>query len=135
MKKFRIHIDEVDYEVEVEELEGEINSSSTIKKSKQSKQNTFSKPNSEKTNKKIKKKPAKPSTGGEEELITAQMPGTIIDILVKEGEQIEKGQDLMILEAMKMENSIKASREGTVKKINVAENDSVDTGDQLAKIE
>ena len=63
------------------------------------------------------------------------MPGTILEIMVSEGDKVENGQDLLVLEAMKMENMIKASKAGTVKEINVSENDSVDTGDQLAHIE
>ena len=65
----------------------------------------------------------------------AQMPGTIIEIMVSKGDKVEIGQDLLVLEAMKMENMIKAPKAGTVKEINVTENDSVDTGDQLAHIE
>ena len=59
------------------------------------------------------------------------MPGTILDIKVKEGEAVKKGQVLMILEAMKMENEILASDDGKVKGIYVQKGASVNTGDPL----
>lgn len=49
--------------------------------------------------------------------IKAPMPGMVLNILVTEGQEVKKGDTLVILEAMKMENSLKASADGTVKKI------------------
>ncbi len=49
--------------------------------------------------------------------IKAPMPGLILDIPVKEGDSVEKGEVLIVLEAMKMENSIKSSQSGTIRKI------------------
>ena len=51
--------------------------------------------------------------------IKAPMPGLVLDILVEEGQSIEKGDGLVILEAMKMENEIKAPAAGVIKRINV----------------
>ncbi|MDB5284624.1 MAG: biotin/lipoyl-binding protein [Bacteroidota bacterium] len=51
--------------------------------------------------------------------IKAPMPGLIINISVKEGDEVKKGDALLILEAMKMENLIKSPRDGKIKKINV----------------
>jgi biotin carboxyl carrier protein len=45
------------------------------------------------------------------------MPGMVLSILVKEGDEVKKGDTLLILEAMKMENSLKASADGQVKKV------------------
>ena len=58
--------------------------------------------------------------------ITAPMPGLIMEILVKPGDRFEAGDSLFILEAMKMENMIKAEGSGTVKAVLVNQNDPVD---------
>lgn len=75
-----------------------------------------------------------PAAAGEG-VVTAPMPGKILKILVKEGEQVKTGQGLLILEAMKMENEIPAPKDGVVKKILVKEGDTVNTGDPLIEIE
>ena len=62
------------------------------------------------------------------------MPGRIIRVLVKSGDKVEAGQDVVILEAMKMENSIMASAGGTVKQLLVAEGDTVAADAQLIEI-
>ncbi len=77
-----------------------------------------------------------PVTAAGEGVVTAPpMPGKILRILVKEGEQVKTGQGLLILEAMKMENEIPAPKDGVVKKILVKEGDTVNTGDPLIEIE
>jgi biotin carboxyl carrier protein len=58
--------------------------------------------------------------------IKAPMPGLIVDIKVSEGQEVKKGDPLIILEAMKMENIIKAPGEGVVKKIKVNKGESVE---------
>ena len=63
--------------------------------------------------------------------IKAPMPGLILDILVKEGQEIQKGDQLMILEAMKMENVLKSSGEGVVKSIEVKKGQSVEKNEVL----
>ena len=67
--------------------------------------------------------------------ITAPMQGTIVKVLVEAGAEVEVGQAILVLEAMKMENNINAETTGTVKEIRVAAGDSVGTGDVLAVIE
>jgi acetyl-CoA/propionyl-CoA carboxylase biotin carboxyl carrier protein len=67
--------------------------------------------------------------------ITAPMQGTIVKVLVEAGAEVEVGQAILVLEAMKMENNINAETTGTVKEIRVAAGDSVGTGDILAVIE
>ena len=69
------------------------------------------------------------------EVIKAPMPGTILDIKTQPGASIKKGDVLLILEAMKMENEILASSDGVVLQILVAKNASVSTGDVLAVIQ
>ncbi len=60
--------------------------------------------------------------------IKAPMPGLVLDILVKVGDEVKKGDSLMILEAMKMENILKSSTDGIVKKINVEKKQAVEKG-------
>ncbi len=60
-----------------------------------------------------------PSDSNEHHEIRAPMPGMILDILVKEGQQVSKGQKLFVLEAMKMENIIKSNREGAIESIHI----------------
>jgi acetyl-CoA/propionyl-CoA carboxylase biotin carboxyl carrier protein len=84
-------------------------------------------------------KPRPPETsghvgGGAGEDITAPMQGTIVKILVAEGQQVEAGDVICVLEAMKMENSILAHAEGKVEEINVQAGQSVEAGATLAKI-
>lgn len=67
--------------------------------------------------------------------LTAQMPGQVIAVLVNEGDSIEQGQTLMILEAMKMEIRVAAPLAGTVKKLLVAAGEVVERGQTLAEIE
>lgn len=61
----------------------------------------------------------KPYQPADPKLILSFIPGTIIEILVNEGQDVKKGEDLMILEAMKMKNRLKSSMDGKVKKITV----------------
>ena len=58
--------------------------------------------------------------------IKAPMPGLILEIKVKEGDKVNKGDTLMVLEAMKMENVLKSTGEGTVKSIKVTKGESVE---------
>ncbi|MBO3444335.1 biotin/lipoyl-binding protein [Clostridium sp. CCUG 7971] len=67
-------------------------------------------------------------------MINAPMPGTILNVVVKEGENIKKGQVVAILEAMKMENEIVSSVDGKVMCISVSKGQSVNLGDNLLQI-
>lgn len=66
------------------------------------------------------------------ESVLAPMPGTILNIKIKEGQAVKKGDVLFILEAMKMENEIMAARDAVVSKITISSGASVKTGDCLA---
>lgn len=70
-----------------------------------------------------------PQTEGKAML--APMAGTVLRILVKEGQQVKKGENLIVLEAMKMENEIVADEDGVVRRILVKENDSVESDQAL----
>lgn len=63
--------------------------------------------------------------------LDAPMAGTILNVLVAPGERVAKGQPLMILEAMKMENDIVAPADGVVKEVLVSENDTVESNQPL----
>lgn len=64
----------------------------------------------------------------------APMAGKIISLLVKEGDVIKRGQPLLVLEAMKLENDIVAPQDGTVTKVLVTVGQAVETGDELVSI-
>jgi len=67
--------------------------------------------------------------------IKAPMPGLVLKILIEIGQTINKGDTLLILEAMKMENAIKSPGEGVIKHIKVKESDAVDKGQVLIELE
>lgn len=67
--------------------------------------------------------------------VRAQMPGKILRIMVKSGQLIEKGQPLLVMEAMKMENEIRAAQAGKVSQVKVAEGQAVETGADLCVID
>ena len=66
--------------------------------------------------------------------ITAPMPGTILKVNVANGQAVKKGDVLMVLEAMKMENEIMAPCDATVSSVNVANGASVETGTVLCTL-
>lgn len=74
-----------------------------------------------------------PSTGSAQ--VLAPLPGLIVNILVKVGDQVKAGQKIMVMEAMKMENDINSGINGTVKTLNVKAGDNISEGDILAVIE
>jgi acetyl/propionyl-CoA carboxylase alpha subunit len=67
--------------------------------------------------------------------LKAPMPGLVLDILIEEGAMTEKGTPLMILEAMKMENVLKATGEGKIKSISVNKGQNVEKGAVLIEFE
>ena len=66
--------------------------------------------------------------------MSAPMPCTIIEILVKNGQRVREGQHLMTLEAMKMEHKILAPKPGEITKVHFSEGDRVDMGSSLVEI-
>ncbi|MCQ2506501.1 MAG: biotin/lipoyl-binding protein [Lachnospiraceae bacterium] len=79
-------------------------------------------------------KPAAPVQSGNAGSVKVQspMPGKILSVKVKVGQAVKKGEVLMILEAMKMENEVVAAQDGTIASINVNDGASVESGDVLA---
>jgi len=69
------------------------------------------------------------------EIVTAPMPGKIIELLVEESSHVKEGEAILILEAMKMQNEIIAQVTGKIKKISVKAGDSVTKDDVLMEIE
>jgi biotin carboxyl carrier protein len=73
--------------------------------------------------------------GGDKDKVFAPMPGKIVKLMVKEGDEVEIKQPLVIVEAMKMENQVNAKAKGRVKKINFAEGSQVDTEKPIIELE
>lgn len=118
MKKYNIKVNGVSYEVEVEEIGG---SAGVPKAAAPVKAAPASAPASQ----------AAVSAGGANS-IKAPMPGTIVKVNVKAGDSVKKGDVLLVLEAMKMENDITAPQDLTVASVAVSQGASVATGDVLA---
>ena len=78
---------------------------------------------------------ANTGSGAGDGTIAAPMQGTIVKLLVAEGDAVEAGQAVLVLEAMKMENHINAESAGIVREVRVAPGDTVGTGDILLVIE
>ena len=67
--------------------------------------------------------------------LVAPMPGKVVRVLVKENAEVEAGQGVVVMEAMKMQNEIKSPKKGVVRKLVVAEGANVNSGDVLAVVE
>jgi biotin carboxyl carrier protein len=67
--------------------------------------------------------------------VAAPMPGKVIRVLVKAGDQVEAGQGLLVVEAMKMQNEIRSPKSGAVERLHVKEGQLVNAGDVLAWVE
>lgn len=66
--------------------------------------------------------------------LVAPMPGTVLELRVAEGDKVTQGQVLLVVEAMKMEHAIKASRAGTVSRLALVEGQRVGAGEVLVEI-
>ena len=75
-----------------------------------------------------------PAAAGAGKAVTSPLPGVIIAVKVNVGDTVKAGQEVAVLEAMKMENSIEATHDGTVTAINVAKGDSVLEGAPIVTI-
>lgn len=78
---------------------------------------------------------AKKSLGSGRQNIVAPMPGKVIRVLVNEGDEVAAGQGLAVVEAMKMQNELKASRPGRVISVRARPGDTIGAGDTLVVLE
>lgn len=83
----------------------------------------------------LRSRRAAAATGEGPQKLIAPMPGKVVRLIAREGEPIEAGKGVLVVEAMKMQNELKATKTGTVQKITVAEGANVNAGDVLAIIE
>lgn len=118
MRKFLVNVNGTSYEVEVEEIKGEAAAAPA--------------PKAPEAPAPAPKAPAAP---GAAETISAPMPGTIVSVNVKVGDTFKRGQVLLVLEAMKMENEILAPRDGRVVNLNTQKGSAVNSGDILIAFE
>lgn len=115
MKKYRVTVNGTVYEIELEELTGAAPSPAAVPAPTAA------------------PAPAAAPAGGEK--ITSPMPGTILSVNVTQGAAVKKGDVLMILEAMKMENEIMCPCDGTVASLNTSKGAAVETGTLLCVIQ
>ena len=114
MKKYRVNVNGTVYEVELEEMTGAPAAAPVAAPA----------PAAAAT--------AAPAAGGEK--VTSPMPGTILSVNVAAGDAVKRGQVLMILEAMKMENEIMCPCDGTVTSVSVTKGTAVESGTLLCTI-
>lgn len=143
MKKFKFTIRGNNYEVEVVNIEDniaevEVNGTKyeveIHKEIKTSKTPKLTRAVAHPTSDSDKAKTSKPTERKGAGHIKAPLPGTILDIKVKEGDIVKPGDILLIMEAMKMENNIKAGHAGKITAVKVKQGDSVLEGDVLVEI-
>ena len=123
IKLYKIRIGEKVYEVEVEavsEKEGSINTSNNVNNEPREKKIEDNSPLNEVSN-----------SIENSEMINAPMQGLIVDVKVETGQKVKAGDEVVILEAMKMENPIVAPKDGTILEIKVSKGSTVNTGDTL----
>lgn len=113
MKKYRVNVNGTVFEVEIEEMTGAPAAPAVAAAAPA---------------------PAAPAAPAGGEKITAPMPGTILAVNVTSGSAVKKGDVLMILEAMKMENEIMAPCDGTVTSVSVTKGAAVESGTLLCTI-
>ena len=77
---------------------------------------------------------AKPALEGQQNIM-ARMPGKVVRILVSEGQAVQRGQGLIVVEAMKMQNEIKCPTSGKIQKVLVREGQAVNTGESMLVVE
>ena len=117
MKKYRVNVNGTVYEVELEEITG----------------GAAAAPAAAAAPVATPAAPASAPAGGEQ--ITSPMPGNILSVNVSAGDTVKKGQVLMILEAMKMENEIMAPHDAKVAQVLANKGATVNTGDVLVVLE
>jgi len=143
MKKFKFTIQGNEYEVDIKEIDEnniakiEVNGTQYevevhIEKQKITKTPTLVRQNIpvERKDSKIKK-----TVSSRAHALKAPLPGSIFKILKNVGDEVKKGETILIMEAMKMENNIQSEKDGTIVSMKVKEGDTVLQNDVLAEIE
>lgn len=134
MKEYKLKINGNDYAVTVNDIddtiaEVEVNGIPfKVEIERPAKKQVVAKPNKPAT---VTANVAKPVASGSETAVTSPLPGVILEVVVKEGDVVKRGQKLMVLEAMKMENVIEANTDGKVISIKANKGDSVLEGAPL----
>ena len=153
MNKYQYKVQGVDYDVEIEEVEGNgakvivngirfdvelkqpINPTSTLKKVRVEAPKPVARPAAPAAAPAAAATPAAaPVATGSGSPIKAPLPGTIIDLKVNVGDTVKVGDVLLVLEAMKMQNNIESEFDGTVTSITVKQGDTVMEGSVLLTI-
>ena len=122
MKKYRVTVNGTVYEIELEELTGAAPSAPAAPAAAAPAAAAPAAP-----------APAAAPAGGEQ--VTSPMPGTILAVNVAVGDTVKRGQVLMILEAMKMENEIMCPCDGKIASVNTTKGSSVESGTLLCVIQ
>jgi biotin carboxyl carrier protein len=143
MKKFKFKIRGNDYNVEILNIEDdvaeiEVNGSTYLveieKAIKETKTPKLVRPNIVHSSGGDTVKTSKPSERKGVGLVKAPLPGTILELKARVGDEVKIGDTLLIMEAMKMENEIKSDKAGKVTSIKINNGDSVLEGDVLVEI-
>lgn len=142
MKKYKFTIRGNEYEVEIKEIEGdiakiEVNGTSYDVEIHQEKTKTTKTPTLVRQNIPVDRKDSKikKTVSSRAYTLKAPLPGNIFKIVKQVGDEVKKGDTVMIMEAMKMENNIQSEKEGKIVSFKVKEGDSVLQNDVLAEIE
>ena len=157
MAKYQYTVKGVDYEVEIQDIEGnianvtvngipfEVEMKQPVKAGKQKVKLSEGRRTEESEERRVKSEECNSSsvsaastssapTAAAGKPVVAPLPGTINEIKVKVGDKVNAGDTVVILEAMKMQNNIEAETSGTITSINVNKGDAVMEGDTLVTI-
>lgn len=141
MKQYRFKINGNEYNVAINSIDG-YNASVTVngkdymvELEDSASVQTFSAPQVHAVPVVTTQSPASPApAAGSGKAVTSPLPGVIISVNVKVGDPIKAGQEVAVLEAMKMENSIEATHDGTVTAVHVSKGDSIPEGAPIVTI-
>lgn len=126
MKKYRVNVNGTTYEVELEDISGGASAAPVAAPAAAPAPAPAAAP---------APAPAPAAAAGAGEAINAPMPGNILKVNVAQGSAVKKGDVLMILEAMKMENEIMCPKDGTVTSVTVSAGTTVESGQVLCTVQ